>query len=45
MNKYFNNIKKFFYNIYINKSKEKCKNKKVLTFKKIFVIIIKDIEN
>ena len=44
MNKYFDNIKNFCYNIYIINQK-KCKNKKVLTFKKFFDIIIKDIEN
>lgn len=45
MNKYFDNIKNFCYNIYIINQKKKCKNKKILTFKKFFDIIIKDIEN
>lgn len=45
MNKYFDNIKNFCYNIYIINQKKNVKIKKVLTFKKFFDIIIKDIEN
>lgn len=44
MNKYFDNIKNFCYNISIINQKKNVKIKS-LTFKKFFDIIIKDIEN